>query len=257
MFWYSCLYCIETLHHLDLILHKHLGELQWTPTVYQVKRTLPEAFKERFPDIYTILDASEVFIETPCDLQYQSSTWSNYKHHNTAKFIVACTPNSAISFVSPLYMGSISDVELTRVSGFIESLSGKAGVSIMADRGFTISDQLAPQGIKLNIPLFMEGQPQLPAKDVRKGHKIASLRIHVERAIGRIKNFTILKGTLPLSMSRIANQIVQVCAWLVNFQPVLIPPPSVDMDEVDTYFFNISNDKSDYDADTELSDDEM
>ena len=159
--------------------------------------------------------------------------------------------------MSPLYVGSISDVELTRVSGFIESLSGKAGVSVMADRGFTISDQLAPHGIKLNIPPFMEGRSQLSAEDVRKGRKITSLRIHVERTIGRIKNFTILKGTLPLSMSRIANQIVQVCAWLVNFQPVLIPPPSGDMDEVDTYFADLNNEDSDYDADTELSDKEI
>ena len=115
-----------------------------------MKRTLPEAFQEKFPDTYAIIDASEVFIETPCDrgdLQNQSSTWSNYKHHNTAKFIVASTPNGAILFVSQLYVGSISDVELTRVSGFIELLSGKTGVSIMADRGFTINDQLAPHGI--------------------------------------------------------------------------------------------------------------
>ena len=47
-------------------LHKHLAE--WTPTLQQVKRTLPEAFREKFPDIYAIIDASEVFIETPCDL---------------------------------------------------------------------------------------------------------------------------------------------------------------------------------------------
>lgn len=58
-------------------------------------------------------------------------------------------------------------------------------------------------------------------------------------------------------MSRIANQIVQVCAWLVNFQLVLIPPPSGDMEEVDTYFTNLSNEDSDYDADTELSDEEI
>ena len=155
--------------------------------------------------------------------------------------------------MSPLYVGSISDVELTRVSGFIESLSGKAGVSIMAVRGFTISDQLAVHGIKLNVPPFMKGQSQLLA-DVRKGRKITSLQI--QRVIGTIKNFTILKGTLPLSMSRITNQIVQVCAWLVNFQPVIIPPPSGDMEEVDTYFANLSNEDLDYDADTEFSDEE-
>lgn len=56
-------------------------------------------------------------------------------------------------------------------------------------------------------------------------------------------------------MIRLANQIVSVCAWLTNFQPVLIPLP-IDLsteDEVDTYFKNISDD-SDYDADSEMSD---
>ena len=62
-----------------------------------------------------------------------------------------------ISFVSPLYVRSITDVELTRVSGYLESLQGKEGVSEMADRGFTISHQLSPLGITLHIPPFMEG----------------------------------------------------------------------------------------------------
>ena len=92
-----------------------------------------------------------------------------------------------ISFVSPLYVGSISDVELTRVSGFIESLNGKNGVSVMADRGFTIHDHLSTLGITLNIPPFMEGRSQLPANEVKRGRKIASLRIHVERPSGELK----------------------------------------------------------------------
>ena len=94
----------------------------------------------------------------------------------------------------------------------------------MADRGFTVRDQLKAIGVNLNIPPFMEGRGKLPAAEVLEGRKIASLRIHVERVIGRIKNYTILKGTLPITLSRMANQIVCVCAWLVNFQTALIPP---------------------------------
>ena len=67
----------------------------------------------------------------------------------------------------------------------------------------------------------MEYRSQIPAEDIRKGCKIVSLRIQVERAIRRIKNFTILKGTLPFSMSRTANQIVQVRQCLVNFSQFL------------------------------------
>ena len=188
------------------------------PSANQVKATIPHAFKEKYPNTYAIIDASEFFLETPSDLRLQSSTWSNYKHHNTAKLLIACTPNGAISYISSLYVGSISDVELTRVSGLIPKLPNNEGVSIMADRGFTIRDQLNEVGVELNIPPFLDGQKQLPSRKVQEGRTIASLRIHVERAIGRIKNYTILKSPLPISMSRIANQIVTVCALLVNFQ---------------------------------------
>ena len=241
-------------------LYAHLQEIEWMPMVNQVKATLPHGFKEKYPNTYIIIDGSEILVETPTpnDLQIQSSTWSSYKHHNTAKFLVGCTPNGSISFISPLYVGSISDVELTRVSGLVEKLAGKSNIS---DRGFTIRDQLKEVGAELNIPPFMEGRSQLPATEVLEGRKIASLRIHVERAIARIKNFTILKGSLPITLTRIANKIVCVCCWLVNFQPVLIPPPvegeegeEVDVDE---YFITFYSSESDYDVASELSDDDM
>ena len=37
---------------------------------------------------------------------------------------------------------------------------------------------------------------------------------HVERAIGRMKTFSILKGVLPLSLSWVSNQIVCICAFI-------------------------------------------
>ena len=125
-----------------MFLYHYLSEIDWMPTVEQVKGTLAYAFKKKYPSTYIILDASEIFIETPSDLQIQSSTWSNCKHHNTFKFLVGCTPNGAISFVSALYMGSISDIELICVSGVVEKLKGKQGISVMADHEFTIQDQL-------------------------------------------------------------------------------------------------------------------
>ena len=164
------------------------------------------------------MDASETFIETPSDLQIQSSTRSNYKHHNTFKFLVGCPPNGAINFVSAFYMGSISDMELTHVSGVIEKLRRKQGISFMADRGFTIQDQLDLIDVNLNIPPFLEGCGKLPAKEVLEGHKIASVRVHMERAINKIKCFNILIGTLPIALSRIANQLVGVCGMLVNLK---------------------------------------
>ena len=95
---------------------QHFKEINWMPSPEQVAANLPHVFKERYPSTYAIIDGSEIFIETPSDLQMQSSTWSDYKH-NTCKCLVACTPNGAVTFISPLYVGAISDVQLTRVSG--------------------------------------------------------------------------------------------------------------------------------------------
>ena len=71
--------------------------------------------------------------------------------------------NGAISFVSPAFVGSISDPKLTRSSGLISKLQGKDNISVMADRGFTIQDQLKSIGVGLNIPPFLDGKEQLTA----------------------------------------------------------------------------------------------
>ena len=102
------------------------------PTVSQMKATLSHAFKENYHNTYAIIDASEFFLETLSDLRLQSSTWSNYKHHNTATLLIACTPNGAISYISSLYVGSISNVVLTHVPGLISKLPMNEGASVMA-----------------------------------------------------------------------------------------------------------------------------
>ena len=38
----------------------------------------------------------------------------------------------------------------------------------MADRGFTIKDQLSELGVELNIPPFLDGCTQLPPDDIKK-----------------------------------------------------------------------------------------
>ena len=133
--------------------------------------TMTTGFREKFPTTFAIIDGAEVFMETPTDLHMQSSTWSSYKQHNTVKFLVAVTPNGAVYFLSPVYVGSISDVELTRISCFLKD---KPGVSIMADKGFTIREMLKEINVDLNLPPFLNGK-QLTADEVLKGRRIASL----------------------------------------------------------------------------------
>ena len=112
----------------------------------------------------------------------------------------------------------------------------------MADRGFTVKEMLKELNIELYIPPFLQGREQLPSEEVQKGRNIASLRIHVERAIGHIKTFLILKQTLPISMARLTNQFVSVCAFLSNFHPALVPlPPSCEDSDMEQYFMQVSD----------------
>ena len=102
--------------------------------------------------------------------------------------------------------------------------------------------------LDLIFPAFLN-EKQFTVQDISKGRKTASLRTHVEHAIGRIKDYKILSGKIPISMARLANQIIYVCAFLTNFQPALVPwPKHCSEKEVEDYFNQLSDCDSDPDS---------
>ena len=62
----------------------------------------------------------------------------------------------------------------------------------------------------------------MPAQDVIRTQEIASLRIHVDPAINKIKNFRIWDGVVPLHQFGVVNQMWTVCAILCNAQSNII-----------------------------------
>ena len=106
-------------------------------------------------------------------------------------------------------------------------MSFEPGDVMMADKGFEIQDLLDPLGVKVNIPPFLGRQDQMPAADVIETQQIAAERIHVERAINKIKNFHILDGIIPLNLAGTINQIWAVCAVLTLFQNPIISCPVI------------------------------
>ena len=92
----------------------------------------------------------------------------------------------------------------------------------MADRVFDIED-LILRGVWLNIPPFLRGKAQLSEQELVTTRWIASLRIHVERAIENINIFFlhIFDRCIPATLTDIADRILFICAALVNFQKPL------------------------------------
>ena len=69
----------------------------------------------------------------------------------------------------------------------------------MADKGFAVQDLLS-LGVSLNIPPFLGSKGQMTPEEVVQTQQIGSLRIHVERAINKIKNFHIWDSVVPFTL---------------------------------------------------------
>ena len=77
------------------------------------------------------------------------------------------------------------------------------------------------RGAYVNIPPFIKNGQQLTEKELVQTRRVASLRVHVERAIERIKNFHILDFILSAHFD-IADAIFLVCCVVADFGAQLI-----------------------------------
>ncbi|KAE8744947.1 hypothetical protein FOCC_FOCC008359 [Frankliniella occidentalis] len=180
----------------------------------------PKCFSP-FPNLRVIIDATEMKIQRPRNLQQQGNTYSNYKAANTMKFLIGISCYGGLSFISEGFEGSISDRKLLLKSGILQFLI--QGDSVMADRGFDAEDILNDRGVDLIIPAFLGTRSEFTARELLGSKIIASARIHVETFIGRVKQFKLLRCTIPNNqMLPYYSDIVKVCAHLVNFNAPFI-----------------------------------
>ena len=136
------------------------------------------------------------------------------------KALVGITPNGFVSFASELYCGSISDPDIVEKSGFLNHM--QKGDLVMADKGFLIQDQLAAHSASLVMPNFLSDKCQFIKKETEHNNKVASLRIHVERYMERLKNWHYFDRVIPITTSSIASDAWIVIACISNFWPPMI-----------------------------------
>ncbi|XP_004212347.2 uncharacterized protein LOC101241578 [Hydra vulgaris] len=203
-------------------LYFTLGRIPIWPSREQIDLTMPECFKITYPSTRCIIDCTELFCQIPSSLNIQSCLYSSYKSHVTYKGLLGISPSGAIIFVSQLYPGSVSDKEIVIRSGFLNKDLWDKDDSVIADRGFTIEEELENINVRLNIPSFLEGRNQFTLAEVKESQTIASVRIHIERAIQRIKRYKIIRNEITLSLHGSVNQIWTVICLLTNFQSPLI-----------------------------------
>lgn len=193
-------------------LYTLFGSISIWMSQEQVQANLPMEFKN-YPDTQVIIDCTELKCQTPSSLLLQSEMYSTYKSHCTMKGLLGMAPHGAVTFVSSLYAGSISDKEIFKQSG-IQALLTES-MAVMADKGFLI-DECVPGPVYR--PPFLSKQSQMPAHQVRQTQEIARLRVHVERLIRRVKENKLFDTIIPLSIAGSINQLFSVACVLLNYQ---------------------------------------
>lgn len=196
------------------------GCVVWLPRS-RIQRSMPQSFIDSGHGNTTcIFDCTEVALQRPSKQKARAQTYSSYKAHNTVKFLTVIAPNGLIMFVSRTFGGRASDKYIVKNCG-VQEFFVKGDV-IMADRGFSLDPYLEAQGVKMNVPAFTKGKSQLSEKEVTATRRIASVRIHVERAINRLKTYRIFQGVLPIKCRKTIDSMIFVCAGLCNLKRPLI-----------------------------------
>lgn len=158
-----------------------------------------------------------------------ANVFSNYKKHNTIKVLIGISACGSIIYVSEAFGGRTSDKEVVKSSGFLDLIL--EGDFVLADRGFLIDDMLAPLNASVAYPAFKKKSHQLEPLDAVHSKELSSLRIHVERLIGSLRQkFLILSDIIPITMLQHWNnntpaidQVLTICSALVNLCPTMVP----------------------------------
>ena len=135
---------------------------------------------------------------------------------------VEISPSKGIIFIDQLYHDSTSDKEIVGRSVIFDPRFWEEGDLYMADLGFTIADDFIALNVELNVLELLCGRDQLTKANVKESKSIASDLIHVERAIGRIKTFRLIRNEITLAFYRSINQVWAVTCLLCYFLPPLI-----------------------------------
>lgn len=195
--------------------------IQW-PERDLLQATMPMEFRKAFgTKVAVIIDCFELFIERSSNLLARAQTWSQYKHHNTVKFLIGIAPQGFVSYISIA----------VEASGILKKLL--PGDVVIGYRGFNVEDSVGLYAASLKIPAFTRGKLQLSAQEVKETRKIASVRIHVERVIGLARRkYQILQSRAmptehmavkPGETMALIDKIGVVCCALTNLSNSIVP----------------------------------
>ena len=193
------------------------------PSREQVQNCMPAKFLHIFGSdkIRQIIDCTEIQMEKGSEPQAARCCWSEYKHRYTVKLLAAISPVGAFTWVSEAFGGRISDGQIIEASEWLDLIEELD--QILADKGFNINARLADKFAHCEAPPKKYTSQDFTDYENASTAIIAQMRMHVERAFGRLKlKCRYFDGILPITSIDLVGRLFYVCAMFMNYKAELV-----------------------------------
>ncbi|XP_026285706.2 uncharacterized protein LOC113211529 [Frankliniella occidentalis] len=184
-----------------------------------ILNNMPKCFSY-FTNTRVVLDCFELYVEKPKCVRCRVRLYSQYKKNYTVKVLLGVSPGGAITKVSKAYGGRASDKFITSDSGLYELC--EFGDAIMVDKGFAIEDECQKYLLTMIRPPFLRQKGKFTRAEAVQCAKIARARVHVERVIQRIREYSMLKNKLQWRLTPYIDDVLMIVCALVNLSPPVL-----------------------------------
>ncbi|XP_040077267.1 uncharacterized protein LOC115333191 [Ixodes scapularis] len=193
----------------------------WWPSRAAIQATMPASFRVLYPFCRVTIDCTEMRVEMPPSVEEQNLWYSQYKGYFTVKYLIGISPSGLVTFLSNGYGGRTSDAAITIESAFLRKL--QPNDIVLADKGFPgIVTGVGAQNATLVMPPFASGV-QFTEVEVNSTYETASVRIHVERVIQRVKIYSITQRVSHHLIPHLDN-VMHILCVLTNLRPGIFKP---------------------------------
>lgn len=219
LFGISSTKCTNLFYKHTALLSASIKSAIYWPRKEEILANMPKCFS-KFKETRVVLDCTEIKVQKMKCLNCRIKSYSHYKRCHTMKFLIGITPSGLISFVSRGYGGRATDKSIFLRENVLEKLDPHDAV--MVDKGILIAKECEQNFIKLIQPPFLKKHKQLSKEAATTTAEIARARVHVERAIQRLKTFSVLRDTVEWYLIPYIDDVMTIIAATVNMSPPIL-----------------------------------